>query len=208
MWYVLIKELMRRVNLYKINHLSSSTSAFVSSVLKPLSTAHLWVYNFDYPTNTQLPNSPRTPGWRRMTSEDAPNALALVNKWSSQFEIKQIFTNEADFLYHCPSHGLTYVVENKTNNITDLVSFRFIDVSLCATLITTLVSSQTPTKQLIIDTLVCVKDSDGKSVGLSQHNIKPDVLLSLSFHCIDNLKYFIYNYKYHEVSENEFWCFT
>ena len=53
-----------------------------------------WVYQFNQLTGSQLPSSPRTPGWRRMTSEDVPSALALVNKWSSQFGIRQVFNSE------------------------------------------------------------------------------------------------------------------
>ena len=34
---------------------------------------------------------------RRMTSEDVPSALALINKWSSQFEIRQIFRSEEEY---------------------------------------------------------------------------------------------------------------
>ena len=136
---------LRRVNIYDINHHSIVYPN--PSVLKPLSTIHLWVYNFDYTTSSQLPSSPRTPGWRRMTSEDVPCALALVNKWSSQFEIRQVFESEADFLHNFLSsayHRFTYVVENQTNNITDLISFR-LDISR-GTYITAVVSTQCPVK--------------------------------------------------------------
>ena len=81
---VLIKELMRRVNPYNINHLNLMMDY---SPLKPITTMHTWRW-FDHSTNTQLLGSPRTPGWRRMMSEDVPSALALINKWSSQFEIR------------------------------------------------------------------------------------------------------------------------
>ena len=91
-YYMLIKELMRRVNLCNINHASLMFGN--DRILKPLSTVHGWRYSFDHSTNSQLPSSPRTPGWRRMTSEDVPSALALINKWSSQFDIRQVFNSE------------------------------------------------------------------------------------------------------------------
>ena len=94
LWYVLIKELMRRANLYCINHLYLNLQF---NLLKPITTLHSWICSFDPPTNIQLPSSPRTPGWRRMTSEDVPSALALINKWSSQFEIRQVFDSEEEF---------------------------------------------------------------------------------------------------------------
>ena len=68
MYYVLIKELMRRVNLYDINHFVLTQN--YNSILKPMITTHMWEYSFDHPTSSQLPGSPKTPGWRRMTSED------------------------------------------------------------------------------------------------------------------------------------------
>ena len=89
LWYMLIKELIRRVNLYNINHLILTVQGL--SIIKPL--CNLWKYFYSYPTSSQLPSSPKIPGWRRMTSEDVPSALALINKWSLQFEIRQVFNS-------------------------------------------------------------------------------------------------------------------
>ena len=203
---------MRRVNLYNINHTSLIFENFV--ILKPLSTVHAWRYSFDHATNSQLPSSPRTPGWRRMTSEDVPSALTLINKWSSQFEIRQVFNSEEiayEFLCPAvPNYVYTYVVENETNYITDLVSFKFVTSATSYlsndVIITTVASTQTPVKQLIIDALVCAKESGSKVLVISQHDIKSEVLLSLSFQCITNFHFLIYNYKYHKVPNNKLWC--
>ena len=67
---------------------------FNEPLLKPVATYMVWKYQFNHPTTSQLPSSPRTPGWRRMTSEDVPSALALINKWSSQFEVMQTSISE------------------------------------------------------------------------------------------------------------------
>ena len=56
LWYVLIKELIRRVYLCNINHLVLLQQYY--SVLKPITTVHVWKYIF---ANSQLPSSPRTP---------------------------------------------------------------------------------------------------------------------------------------------------
>ena len=211
LWFVLIKELMRRVNLYNINSFILNIQG--SSILKPLSNIHIWTYSFDHmhPTNGQLPSSPRTPGWRRMTSEDVPSALALINKWSSQFEIRQVFNSEEEFAHHLlcpavPNYVFTYVVENEANNITDLVSFRLVNDDMVFGL-TTVASTQSPLKQLIIDALVCAKKLDAIVLGIQNWNIKPDVLSSLSFCYNDDFSsYFsIYNYKYYETSEAKAW---
>ena len=205
LWYVLIKELIRRVNLCNINQLV----LFQYNVLRPITTVPIWKYIF---ANSQLPSSPRTPGWRRMTSEDVPSALALINKWSSQFEIRQVFNSEEEFVHYylCPTmsnYVYTYIVENDVNNITDLVSFRLINKTNMQFTIITVASTQSPLKQLIIDALVCAKELGAKVVVINNWNIKPDVLSSLSFHCEYNFSkcFLIYNYKYHEISETRVW---
>ena len=208
--YILIKELMRRVNLYDINHLVLIKS--YRGILKPVTTTDLWRYSFDHPINSQLPSSPRTPGWRRMTSEDVPSALALINKWSSQFEIRRVFTSEEEFSYHflCLTelnYVFTYIVQNETDNITDLISFKLKvipDMPIYA-YVTTVVSTQSPVKQLIIDALVCAKNMGTKELQISQSNIKSDVLLSIPFRYGGTMKFVIYNYKYCEIPATDPW---
>ena len=209
-YYILIKELMRRVNLYDINHLV--LTQVYNSILKPVITTDVWSYSFDYPTSNPLPNLPRTPGWRRMTSEDVPSALAIINKWSSQFEIRQVFNSEEEFSYVflCPTepnYVFTYVVENKTKSITDLISFKLENIPHMPTFayITTVVSTQSPVKQLIIDALVCAKNMGAKELRISQSNTKSDVLLSIPFQCGYTMKLLIYNYKYREVPATDTW---
>ena len=210
LFYMLYKELMRRVNLYNINHLIVTFMS--SSIIKSLFNVHVWRYFYNYPTSSQLPSSPRTPGWRRMTSEDVPSALALINKWSSQFEFRQVFNSEEEFVHYylcptMPNYVYTYVVENEANNITDLVSFRLTSKIYMQFTISTVTSMQFPLKQLIIDALVCAKELDATEMMIPNCNIKPDVLSSLSFHCEDDFSicFSIYNYKYYEISEARAW---
>ena len=198
---------MREVNLCNINHLACSNLLEFFSTKAYIHYAW-WIYIFDHPGNSQLPSSPETPGWRRMTSEDVPSALALINRWSSQFEIRQVFNSEEEFAHEflspiVPNYLFTYVVENETNNITDLVSFRVVATPHLVGTITTVASTQSPVKQLINDALVCAKKSGVKTLAMYQSDIKSDVLLSLSFQGINgNLIFSIYNYKYHGVPEN------
>ena len=44
--------------------------------------------------NIILSNSPRKPGWGRMTSEDILSELAFINKWSTQFEVSHVIHGE------------------------------------------------------------------------------------------------------------------
>ena len=222
LWYMLVKELMRRANLCNINHLLFCM--FSTNITKPINTTHIWSYSFNDPTSIQLPSSPRTLGWRRMTSEDVPSALALINKWSSQFEYLRIFNSEEEFSYTflcpiLPNSVFTYVVENEINNITDLVSFRLLPQSSYASYIyvfvsvITVVFTKSSVKQLITDTLVCAKETCAEVFGcypkgliIPQCTIEPDVLSSLSFQCKDDhMNYYIYNYRYHEVPETKSW---
>ena len=218
LWYTVVKELMRRANLYNINHLVFSM--YSAKIIKPINTTRLWLYNFNDPTNSQLPSSPRTPGWRRMTSEDVPIALALINKWSLQFEIRRVFDSEEEFTHKflcptVPNSVFTYVVENEIGNITDLVSFKLVLYKSSSHMLAnaiTVVSTKSSVKQLITDMLVCAKETCAElsscyleRLTIFQCNIEPDVLSSLSFQYKgDQLSYFIHNYRYYEVPAAKF----
>ena len=214
MFYMLNKELMRRANLNNVNQ-------FVildHSLLKPVATYPIWKYEVNHSTTSQLPSSPRTPGWRRMTSEDVPSALALVNKWSSQFKVRQVFKNEEECSYYfldlCHSGSnlnvqvFTYVVQNKSNQITDLVRYLLCrneqGLYICASSIV-LVSMVSPVEQLLVDTLVCARTNGATYALMHQHDIESDILLSLSFQQQRCISSHLYNYKHSEIPYNKFW---
>ena len=203
--YILIKEFVRRANLAKINHL-----VFIQgSLFKPVSSVMQWKYQFNQLSSSYLPSSPRTPGWRRMTSKDVPSVLALINKWSSQFEIRQVFNSEEETSHEfiLQKFVFTYVVEDKPNNITDLVSYNLSDASHTRVFITIVVSTQSPVKQLITDALVCARENGAKVVSVFQHNIESNILSALSFQPSERqCTFHFYNYRYHEVSQAKF-CF-
>ena len=201
--YMLIRELMRRANLSKINQLILGTT-----VSKPVTTIKQWNYKNQL-TSSQLPSSPRTPGWRRMTSEDVPSALALINKWSSQFEIRQVFNSEEEFAHNFLLHKsvLTYVVEDKPNNVTDLICYTPPYMKQSHIYITTVVSTQSPVEQLIINALVCARENGALTASMFQFNIESDILASLSFLPSTYETYNFCNYRYHEISQAKFWCF-
>ena len=202
MIYMLIKELMRRANLFKINQLILPSE----TLLRPVTTIIFWTYMFNKQTSSQLPSSPRTPGWRRMTSEDVPSTLALINKWSSQFEIRQVLNSEE--VSHCfllQKYVYTYVVEDKSKNITDLISYSLPSMHQTCANITTVVSTQTPVKQLIIDALVCARENGATMASIRQCNIESDILASLSFLPSENQTFHFYNYRYHEISPPKLW---
>ena len=104
----------------------------------------------------------------------------------------------------------TYVVENMSNDITDLVSALFFHTSNMGTLaahITIVASTQSPVQQLIMDMMVCVKDNGASFVVIEQRNIRSDILSSLSLKCLTSTLYHFYNYKYPEITEDKF-CYA
>ena len=199
--YILIKELVRRANLVNINQLVLISGNHF--LFKPVTTIMIWTYQFTQLTNSQLPGSPRTPGWRRMTLEDVPSALALINKWSSQFEIRQVFNSEEEIFHQFLFHKFlfTYVVEDKLKNVTDLISYVLYNTLYPAVLIDTVVSTQSPVKQLITDTLVCARENGASTALILQHSIESDILTSLSFQPSGCNTFHFYNYRYHEISQ-------
>ena len=213
-FYILNKELMRRANLYDINQFVIFNNEFI----KPITTITQWKYQFRNPSAPQLPGSPRTPGWRRMTSKDVPSALALINKWSSQFEIRQVFTSEEECSYYllnlCPAilsykmtRLFTYVVQNKSNNITDLVRYilHFDEQGFLSASSTVVISTQSPAKQLIMDALVCARKDGAECMIMYQHGIASDILTSLSFQQVKETTCHIYNYNHCEIPHHKFW---
>ena len=209
-WYMAEKELQRRTNLRNINQFLHKC---IAGFLKPATTLTIWYCKITHPAS-QFPHSSRsTPGWRTMTSEDVPKALVLVNKYSSQFEIRQVFTSEEEFSHHflcpaVPNYVITYIVENETNNITDLVRcvLEFGDDGEVVTCINPVISTLTPVKQLISDVIVCARDTGADGLVIEQHNIKSDILLSLSLQPFSSSDCYFYNYKYHEVSEANYFA--
>ncbi|XP_065903145.1 uncharacterized protein [Dysidea avara] len=212
LWYILNKELQRRVNLYKINQFVYNGLFKSLNVVKPVVTFTNWCYQFASPNSYSLPDSPRTPGWRKINPEDVPRASAFVNKYSSQFEIGIIF-NDEDFshYYLCsaiPNYVFTFIVEND-DSITDLVRYElYIEAAEVAlATVTTVVSTLSPVEQLIIDVLASARNNGAVELSIIQHNIKRDILLSLGFlpDLLPPIPVYMYNYQYSEISETK--CF-
>ena len=120
---------------------------------------------------------PNIPGWKKLTAELVPSPLALVNKYSSQFEIRQVFTSEEEFSHYflCPTVPdpvFTYVVQSRAT-VTDLVSSRvyhYTDRPSFA-FITTVASTQYSVKELLLSAMICLRDLGVMSLAVAQHII-------------------------------------
>ena len=206
--YIMSKELMRRSNLFKINQMISTIQ---NKIFKPMTVITNWKcapINFAKYLFSSLPN---IPGWKKLTPELVPSTLALVNKYSSQFEIRQVFTSEEEFSHYflCPTVPdlvFTYVVQSRAT-VTDLVSSRvyhYTDRPSFA-FITTVASTQYSVKELLLSAMICLRDLGVMSLAVAQHNIKSKVLNSLLFEVDSSVQRCFYNYKYHEIPQAQYW---
>lgn len=210
LWIAGCKETMR--NLEKVGIFQAYMPLKVAIIFKPVITISYWKYLLE--RSVLSCKSPKTVGLRRITSKDIPRALALTNRYASQFEIAQIFESEEEFSHWflCPSipdYITTFVVEDSVSgDITDMFSFRlgFSSPKLIAQ-VTAVIVTKSPAKQFIADLLVCVKQQKFYAVSFF-----PAVVEKLQLHDIlskvDQKNYcLLYNYQYPEVDEDNFCMF-
>jgi len=208
LFYVLCKELMRRANLCEVNQM---LLGFKYNALKPVTMITTWSCLVFHPAEYLLFSPSKTLGWRNIASKDIPSALALVNNHASQFEIGQFLTSEEEFRHYflgqfAPKFIYTYVVEFE-DSITDLVSYRLLysNGKPSRAVVTALVSTRTPVEDLIKNTTICAKNNGVISLSVSQQDLQIDTLLSLSFSKESPMQRCLYNYKYPEISQTQFW---
>ena len=210
-WYLanlMYREVFRRLNL---NGFSQGLMfAFKGYIIKPIAALTSWKFNFMW--NFPLPHSPKTPGWRAMTSKDIPSALALTNKYASQFEIGQVFQSEEEFSHYlmCPvieNYMQVYVVEDPvTDNITDVAGFRLdqtVDGHRWQAIVNILVAAKFPARQLLIDLLVCAKQAKVDAIRTLKYGLTNDVFENLFSIESENYYCYLLNYHYYEVDESQ-----
>jgi len=210
-YLLLYKELIRRASLYKINQMILSPQ---DRLFQPVVMLTSWNnYLFETPKYLQSGSS-RIAGWKKMTAAHIRSSLTLVNEYSSQFEVGQIFVSEEEFSHHflCPAVAnlvSTYVVESK-GTVTDLVSFKLFHYDSILipshSHITTVVSTRTPVKSLLTNAISHAKISGASTFSILQCNIESEILESLSFKQSAPKKRFFYNYRYHEIPQANYWC--
>ena len=210
LWSTLLKELQRRANCYNVNQFICSGVGLSSALLNPVTIITVWSYVFTRTTNFLLHIYPITPGWRKMTLEDVPSALALVNYYSLSFEIRQVFSSEEEFTHHfiCPAvqdYAFTYVVEKEKNKITDLISYHLITKeNRKIAHITTVISVKSPVELLLRDVLICAKQNGTDCIRIFQQNISSDTLWSLGFkeyRSVPKPNVYLFNYQYPKTSQ-------
>ena len=235
---IALKELMRRFQLDRIFHalfeptfLHPPRASSHGEVLKSVVTQKQWYLNLS-PLDPFPYSTPQTAGLRKITLKDISSALATTNKYTSRFEFGSFFQSEEEFSDwflppSIPTKGnvavVTYVVEDPiTNNITDMFSFRYINLEdeeppAIFGRVIAIVNTKTPAKQLIADLVLCVKQEQILFISTYQYGLKreafEETFLMSSYipsgrlPCYDSPLYF-YNYNYPEVNEDNFVVFN
>ena len=204
----LYKETMRIANLHGISQ--AVLAHYPTRIITPFARISRWQFEFNF-MPLPWPNI-LTPGWRIMNKKDIPYALALTNKYTSQFEIRQVFKSESEFSHYflCPSfpeYISTYVVEDKkSGEITDMVGFRveiLNNTSICA-YITAIISTKTPVILLLGDLLICAKQTKATILQTLQFGLKDEVFQDFVFYRCPYYRYwYCYNFSYPEVPESQ-----
>ena len=208
---MLYKEAMRIANLHGVSQ--AVLPYLTTRIIKPFTSLSLWMFQFDV---MPMPRSSiLTPGWRRMKKKDISSALALANKYTTQFEIRQVFTSKSELSHYlfCPSiseYISTYVVEDpKSGNITDMIGYRveILNDTLTGAHITAVISTKTPVRQLLVDLLICAKQTKARTIQTLQFGLKEEVFYGLFYRCPYYRYWYPYNLSYPEVSESQVYVF-
>ena len=147
-----------------------------------------------------------------MTSQDIPSALRLTNRYTSQFEIRQVFQSEEEFAYYCmcpliENYMQAYVVEDPiTGKITDVAGFkleRTMDGHNLFAYVTILVTMKSPARQLLNDLLVCAKQAKADILYTFQFGLTKDVFESNFTIESTNWNWHLFNYQYNKIDENQ-----
>ena len=213
-----VKELMRQFQFDGI-YQAVFTKGMPTEIIKPLVTLRVWHFKLD---EDPLPYStPQTAGLRKMTLKDIPNALVVTNKYTSQFEIGQVFQNEEEFIHWFlpppkDMHVVTYVVEDSiTGNITDMFSFQIPVGDKTPSNVLAIVYTKTPSLGLVVDLLLCAKQHGLSEIFTYQFGLLGGIFdqIFVNNEYISMLRYFwsslyLYNYSYPEVYQNKFVLFA
>ena len=211
LYNVVIREAMRCVSRFGISQ--SVLVLQTAKIIRPTITLTIWFYNFSHPSHPLPYDFPKTIGLRRMTPKDVPRALALVNQYTSQFEIGQIFQNEEEFLHYClcpsvPGYMMYLIDDLVSGNITDLFGFRlhtFNDVNnkiVKSATVSAIVNTKSPTRQLITDLLLCAKQEQVTVLCTRQYGLDSSNFVNLLVRNYQYEYWHIYNYSYPEVNED------
>ncbi|XP_055679514.1 glycylpeptide N-tetradecanoyltransferase [Lutzomyia longipalpis] len=221
---VLIREITRRVNLTGIFQ-----AVYTAGVVlpKPVSTCRYWhrslnprkliEVNFSHLTRNmtmqrtvklyKLPETTKTPGFRKLTPRDIPEAHKLLDAYLKKFNLTPVFTEEEFRHWITPREGIvdSFVVVNDAGVVTDLVSYYTLPSTVMhhaahkyvkAAYSFYNVSTVTPWPQLIQDALISAKTLNFDVFNALDLMENHKFLQELKFGIGDgNLQYYLYNWR-------------
>ncbi|CAH0549780.1 unnamed protein product [Brassicogethes aeneus] len=162
----------------------------------------------------KLPDKPKTPGFRRMTQEDVPQAHKLLVEYLKRFELAPHFTEEEFVHWFMPRPNIidSFVVE-AGGDITDMVSYYTLPSTvmhhhqhknLKAAYSFYNVSKETPWLQLMNDALISAKQLSFDVFNALDIMENSEFLETLKFGIGDGkLQYYLYNWKCPSMGSDE-----
>lgn len=221
---VLIREITRRVNLTGIFQ-----GVYTAGIVlpKPVATCRYWHRSlnpkklidikFSHLSRNmtmqrtlklfKLPDSPRTPGFRKMDIEDSTKVVKLLNDYLKKFDLAPVFEEEEFKHWFSPQGGIidSFVVETPEGVITDFVSYYTlpstvvyhpVHKTLKAAYSFYNVSTETPWIDLMLDALITAKNSGFDVFNALDLMDNKEFLEPLKFGIGDgNLQYYLYNWR-------------
>jgi glycylpeptide N-tetradecanoyltransferase len=162
----------------------------------------------------KLPDTTKTPGFRKIMDKDVPKAFKLLKDYLNKFELAPLFDEEEFRHWFMPKQNIIecFVVEND-GEITDLVSYYALPSTVMhhpihkqikAAYSFYNVSTKTNIKTLIHDALISAKNLQFdvfNALDLMENN---EFLSDLKFGIGDgNLQYYLYNWRCPTIKPEE-----
>lgn len=228
---VLIREITRRVNQERIFQ-----AVYTAGVVlpKPIGTCRYWhrslnpkkliEVKFSHLTRNmtmqrtlklyKLPETTKTPGFRKLTADDVPKAHKLLADYLTRFDLVPLFTEEEFRHWFLPQPGIvdSFIVENN-GEITDMVSFYTLPSTvmhhpvhrtLKAAYSFYNVSMRTPWVELMQDALISAKNAGFDVFNALDLMENKNFLETLKFGIGDgNLQYYLYNWRCPPIPPNK-----
>ncbi|KAL4269705.1 hypothetical protein GQ457_HM000850 [Hibiscus cannabinus] len=222
---VMIKEVTRRVHLENIWQAAYTAGVILPT---PITTCQYWHRSLNPkklidvgfsrlgPRMTmsrtiklyKLPDSPATPGFRKMELRDVPAVTRLLRNYLSQFVVSPDFEENDVEHWLLPTEGVvdSYLVESpETHDVTDFCSFYTLPSSILGNQNYSIlkaaysyynVSTKTPLLQLMNDALIVAKQKDFDVFNALDVMHNESFLKELKFGPGDGqLHYYLYNYR-------------
>lgn len=163
----------------------------------------------------KLPETTKTPGFRKLTPADIPAAHKLLETYLTKFHLTPVFTEEEFGHWITPRDGIvdSFVVVNGEGEITDLVSYYTLPstvmhhaVHKCVKAAYSFynVATVTPWTQLIQDALISAKSLNFDVFNALDLMENRKFLQELKFGIGDgNLQYYLYNWRCPSMSPED-----